>query len=116
MVENKIPFPNLEPDVSDDERVWAMVCHLSCLFGGILVPALIYFVRGRSSRFVAFHSKQALVYHSTVFLVLIFTFGVLLFLAPLFLLIGVIWAFKARNGEWLTYPVIGDFVSKESPS
>ena len=33
MVDNKIPFPILESDVSDDERVWAMVCHLSCLFG-----------------------------------------------------------------------------------
>ena len=116
MVDNKIPFPILESDVSDDERVWAMVCHLSCLFGGIFIPGIILLIRGRSSSFIEFHAKQALFYQGSVVLLMIFTFGVILFLAPLFLLIGVIWGFKARNGEQKPYPVIGEFVVKETPS
>ena len=116
MVDNKIPFPKPVQDVSDDERVWAMVCHLSCLFGGILVPGIIYLTRGGSSPFIAFHARQALTYQGAVLVLMIFTFGLLLFLFPVFLLIGVIWGFKARNGEWLAYPVIGDPLSKESSS
>ena len=116
MVDNKIPFPKPAQDVSDDERIWAMVCHLSCLFGGILVPGMIYLSRGSSSPFIAFHAKQALAYQGAVLVLMMVTFGLILFLAPLFFLIGVIWAFKARNGEWLPYPVIGDLLSKESPS
>ena len=116
MVDNKIPFPKVETGVSDDDRIWAMVCHLSCLFGGILLPGLVFYMKKDTSRFIAFHARQALVYQAAVFLLMVLSFGFLFPLAPLFFLVGVILSFKARNGEWASYPVIGPFLSQEPNS
>jgi len=101
---------------SDDERIWAMVCHLSCLFGGVFVPGLIYVIKGKKSPFIAFHARQALVYQGGVLVLMLLTLGLFMFLAPLFLLIGVVWAFKARNGERSPYPVVGRLFSEETVS
>ena len=113
MVENKIPFPKPEQGASDDECIWAMICHLSVLFGGVIVPIGIYFLKGRSSSYIAFHARQAAVYQGSVFVLMVMTLGIMLFLAPLFVLLGVIWGFKARNGERSGYPVLSRFLSQE---
>lgn len=122
MVENKIPFPDQKtpskgkkPEVvlSDDERVWAMVCHLSCLFGGLIVPALLLRMKGKNSAFIRFHALQALAYQSCVLCLMLFSLGVFFFTGPVFVLIGVMWGIRARNGEWVSYPVIRRFLPKE---
>ena len=114
MVENKIPFPHVKASPNEDERVWAMVCHLSMLFGGIVIPFLILSFKGESSRFIAFHARQATFYQGAVLLLMLTTVGFALFLSPLFVLMGVIWSFKARNGQWASYPFMHRFVSEES--
>ena len=111
MVENKIEFPNMEETASDDECVWAMVCHLSCLFGGIIVPIVIFKLKGKSSSYISFHARQAMSYQGSVLLLLLLTFGIVLPLAPLFVLMGVIWSVRARNGEKIGYPILRRFVS-----
>ena len=53
-----------------EERQWAMLSHFSVLlnlftvFLGTLAPLIIYLVYKESSRFVAFHSLQALIFQS----------------------------------------------------
>ena len=84
MVENKIPFPHVKASPNEDERVWAMVCHLSVLFGGIVIPFLILSFKGKSSRFIAFHARQATFYQGAVLLLMLTTVGFALFLSPLF--------------------------------
>ena len=122
MVENKIPFPepkaspeDIKPEIvlSDDERVWSMVCHLSCLFGGLIVPALILSIKGKKSAFIRFHARQALVYQACVVVLMLVSLGIFFFTGPVFVLIGVMWGIRARNGEWASYPLIRKFLPKE---
>jgi uncharacterized Tic20 family protein len=114
MVENKIPFSTPEQGASDDECVWAMICHLSVLFGGVVIPIGIYLLKGRTSPYIAFHARQAAVYQGSVFVLMVLTLGIVMFLAPLFVLLGVVWGFKARNGEQAGYPILNRFLSQES--
>jgi uncharacterized protein len=60
------PSP-LPPLTSSEERQWAMLSHLSVVlnlftgFAGIFVPVIVYFVYKDRSRYVAYHSLQALI-------------------------------------------------------
>jgi len=55
------PGPSGEP--TTDERTNAMLAHVLSIFGGFIGPLVIYFVKGKDSRFVAFHSLQAIFWH-----------------------------------------------------
>ena len=63
------------PEPTQDERTMAMLAHLLQLFTGFLGPLVIYFVR-RESRFVAFHSLQAVFWQ--LLLALFFFVGIIL--------------------------------------
>jgi len=60
------PVP--EPLSPSDERMWAAVSHLSVLanlvsgFLGPVVPLIIYLIYKDRSRYVAYHSQQALIF------------------------------------------------------
>ena len=60
------PIP--EPLSPSDEKMWAMVSHLSVLanlvsgFLGPAVPLIIYLIYKERSRYVAYHSLQALIF------------------------------------------------------
>jgi len=64
----QIPQPAPLPLTPQEERQWAMLAHLSVLanlFSGILgpvVPLVIYFIYKDRSRYVAYHSLQALIF------------------------------------------------------
>jgi uncharacterized Tic20 family protein len=69
------PLPDLSraaPDASADERSSAMLAHVLSMFIGFIGPAVIYYAKRRESRFVAFHAKQALIWHLALLLI---TFG-----------------------------------------
>lgn len=57
----------LPPLTPAEEKQWAMISHLSVLinlftgFVGIAVPLIVYFVYKDRSRYVAYHSLQALI-------------------------------------------------------
>ena len=106
MVENKIEFPKERIAPSDDECIWAMVCHLSCLFGGIVIPTVIYLLKRNQSAFIRHHAWQAMTYQGAVLLMLLISLGMLFPLSPLLVLIGVVTAVRARNGEWVAYPIL----------
>ncbi|MGH9669284.1 MAG: DUF4870 domain-containing protein [Terriglobales bacterium] len=63
------------PEPTQDERTMAMLAHLLQLFTGFLGPLVIYFIR-RESRFVAFHSLQAVFWQ--LCLALFFFVGIVL--------------------------------------
>ncbi len=62
---------------TSDERLLALLVHLSVLFGGILLPIIIWAVQKDKSQFVRFHSLQAIFFHIAyiVFLV-VFIIGI----------------------------------------
>jgi len=51
----------LEP--TRDDRSMAMLAHVLSAFSGFIGPLVIFFVKRRESRFVAFHALQALFWH-----------------------------------------------------
>jgi len=79
------PPPTPQPLSESDERLWAMLAHLSVLlnlvtgFLGVFAPLIIYMIYKDRSRFVAFQSMQSFIFQ-------------LVFWAGGGVLVGVMWA------------------------
>ncbi len=133
---NPAPAQPLSPS---DERMWAMLAHLSVLinlFTGILGPVaafIIYIVFKDRSRYVAYHALQSLWLQVIVWIgggiiigaawtvtgllsvivigLVLMPFACLLSLIPLIAPIyGIIGAVKTSQGEDFKYWLIGDWV------
>jgi uncharacterized protein len=63
---------------TEDERTMSMLAHLLMAFTGFIGPLVIFCVK-QNSRFVRFHSLQALIWHA-IYLWLIFLFMTVFFL------------------------------------
>jgi uncharacterized Tic20 family protein len=115
-MENK----NFGSDISRDERMWGMLCHLSALagfiipFGNLLGPLIIYLIKKEDYLFVNDQGKESLNFQISVFiygiisgiLVLLLVGVLLLFALGIFALIFVIIAsIKANEGEHYRYPM-----------
>ncbi len=66
-------------DVSSDEKLLALISHLSILFGGLLVPFIIWITQKEKSGFVRFHSLQAIFYHLSFTVIIIVLVFVMIF-------------------------------------
>ena len=123
------PPPSGAP--SAEEKQWALFAHLSALIGGIVTsgwagsigcflgPLIIWLVKKDTMSFVNDQAKEALNFNITIaiiflalFLLSIVTLGVGLIIAiPLWIIIGIAWlvltiiaAIKANQGEAYRYP------------
>ncbi len=135
-----VPMPPAPIPLSpDEERTWAMLAHLSVLlnlisgFGGPLAALIIYLVFQGRSRYVAYHSLQALIFQllwwagggllagiawaisGTLAMVLIgvllMPLACLLSLLPVGALVyGVIGAIQTSQGQDFRYWLIGDWL------
>jgi uncharacterized Tic20 family protein len=112
--------PSLEPMSPADERMWAMLAHLSELAFSLLAPVLILAIFGKRSAFVADQSKEALNFQLTVLIAGIVSALLILVVIGIFLLIAVgiaamvfaiIAGVSAYNGELYRYPICIRFVS-----
>lgn len=115
-----------QANVTDEERLWAMLGHLLALLGYVvwvgayIAPLVIYLVYKDKSRFVAFHALQSLFFQLA--LLVIYAICVLLALTivlacvsiPLAVLVSVgalvyiiVAAIRAYNGELFEYWLVG---------
>ena len=117
---------------SSQSRQWALFAHLSSLAGlviglNFLGPLIIYLVKKNEDPYVTEHAREALNFNLSVFLYLIVCafaaviltlvlIGILLF--PVLFAIAIAWivltivaAVKANNGEVYRYPLTIRFVS-----
>jgi len=109
-----------EPVVlSADEKNWGMACHLSALsgflipFGSIAGPLIVWLVKRNEYDYVDVQGKEALNFQLTVMIALLVS-GVLVLVVIGFLLLAIvsigaliltiISAIKASNGEAYQYP------------
>jgi len=103
-----------------DERMWGMFCHLSALagfiipFGNIIGPLIIYSMKKDEYAFVADQGKESLNFQISVlvylligFISIIFVVGIafLIFIPLASLIITVVAAVRANDGEWYRYPL-----------
>lgn len=100
-------------DITSDDRLWAALAYV---FSPI-VPIILLLMEDKKNRpFIKAHSVQALVagIALAVILTIITTvtcgFGVILWVVWLIMLY---WAYKAYQGEYVTIPVITDFVKQQ---
>ena len=129
----------LDRQFTGEERVWAGVAHVNIFpvvlllpftFSlPLLVPALIFAMTRRRSRWVAFHAFQALLYQSLilVLMMVILTFGntpapedaaegapnvaAIAFIAIAFMYGGLA-AYRSYHGRDFRYPMIGSLVER----
>ncbi len=114
-------YPGTQPPLSpSDERLWALLAHLSIFVLSIIGPIIILVVFGQRSAFVADQSKEALNFHISV-LIAGFVSFLLCFVLVGFLLLpvviigsmvlGVIGGLQANQGILYRYPVTLRLVS-----
>lgn len=106
-------------DNTPDERTWAMFCHLSafagCIipFGNIIGPLVVYSIKRQEYPLVEDQGKEVLNFQITLLIALIIS-GILALILIGFVLLAiigiaglvltVIGALKANNGEYYRYP------------
>jgi uncharacterized Tic20 family protein len=112
-------------DVSDEEKTWGVLTHVSGLsglvvpFGNVIGPLVVWLLKKDESRFVDENGKQALDFQIT-WTVLIFVslltvvLGIGLLLVPVlglaWLILVVIATVRANEREVYDYPLTIDFV------
>jgi len=117
---NPPPAAPPSPPGTSDERMWAMFAHLSALigfvipFGSILGPLIIWQIKKNEYPLVDDQGKEALNFQITMAIAFIVCFilifiligAILIWLVGLFdLIMIVIAAIKANNGERYRYPL-----------
>jgi hypothetical protein len=109
-------------EVTNEERLWAMLAHLFGLIGYLvalgqyIAPLVIYLVFKDRSKFVAFHALQSLFFQLAVLVAGVIS-GILVFLLigiPLLIVVAVgsliyiiVAAIRAYNGELFEYWLVG---------
>jgi uncharacterized Tic20 family protein len=120
------PYPRTSVPLSQpDERMWAMITHLSALpgsfvlIGSVLAPLIIWQIQKDRSAFVDYHGKEAVNFQITMVIaaVVCFLLFFLLIGIALIWLVGALWlvftiiaAIKAYNGEYYRYPLTFRFI------
>jgi uncharacterized Tic20 family protein len=114
-------YAGVEPPLSpSDERLWALLAHLSIFVLSIIGPVLILVLLGKRSAFVADQAREALNFHITVLIAGLVSFLLCFVLIGFVLLpivivgsmvLGVIAALQANQGIPYRYPLTLRLVS-----
>jgi uncharacterized protein len=105
---------------TNNDKLWIVLCHLSTLIGlAILLPLIIYLVKKDESAVVAFHAKEALNFHISVFiyalgcvLLTFFCIGfpMLICLGIAVLILSIMAAVRGADGHEYRYPLTIRFI------
>ncbi len=76
-----------QSNITQNEKMLAMFAHLSMFFGSLWVPLIFWAINKDKSKFVSFHSLQALFFHIAYTVVLVF---LVIFVAVLGMAVGLI--------------------------
>ena len=131
MENQPLPQPPLPPSAplttmsQSDERMWAMLTHLSSLtgiftlIGSLVGPLIIWQIQKEKSAFVDFHGKEAVNFNITIAIATAVSFLLFFVVIGVFLIwvVGLVWliftiiaAIKANNGERYQYPLTFRFI------
>jgi uncharacterized Tic20 family protein len=104
-----------------NQKIWSMLSHLSALFGvGILLPLVVYLAMRDESEYVVANAREALNFHLSVLLYMLCCVPLVFIVVgiPLMVIIGlgslvlaIIAAVKAADGQCYRYPLTVRFVS-----
>lgn len=109
----------MDGEISKDERMWGMFCHLGGLagflfpLGNVIVPTVIWMLKKEEMPFVDDQGRESLNFQITIAIALVICFllsfvAIGLVLLPIVgigsLVLIIIAAIKANNGERYRYP------------
>jgi uncharacterized protein len=112
-------------ELSETERNWAMLCHLSAFagfffpFGGIIGPLICWLTRKDDSQWVDQNGKSSLNFQMSILLymvlavplcIIIVGIPIVVFLVFLKVICIIIGSVKAAKGEEFKYPVSIPFI------
>ena len=106
-------------NLTQEEKNWAMACHLSTLIGffvplgSIIAPLIVWLMKRETSNFIEYHGKEALNFQ--IFMTICFAvafvlafaligFLIIPMLALVDLILTVVVAIKASEGQYYPYP------------
>lgn len=97
----------MKPISSTEERVWAVLAHLSALVMGmgLLLPIIGWAEQRRKSKFIAYECLQALGYQTLGYT--IWLLGYLLFIAILIVLMMIVAIVSPKDGDAFAVPLVG---------
>jgi len=103
---------NPSPEISDDDRLWAMLSYIL----SPIVPIILLFIPEKRVRpFLKAHLAQSLVFGVAVYLISAlfggFILGTIIRIAGF--VFEIIWGLAANRGEYVTIPVITDLCKKQ---
>lgn len=109
MTEEKI----VDPNITSDDKLWALLAYIFTP----LIPIVLLLIEDKKDRpFLKAHYPQALAFGIAAWVISgllspIVGIGCVIWVATL--VFQIIWGIKAYNGEYVTIPVITDFVKKQ---
>lgn len=116
---------NLQNNIAKEDRIWAIICHLSGLcgflfpLGNVVGPLVIWLVKRESSPYVAVHAKEALNFNLSIaiyaaiatLLIFVYIGAVFLFAIFFFWIISLAMAaIKASENKTYRYRLMIRFV------
>ena len=119
------PMSGSTPLNDSDARMWAMLTHLSALpgsffvIGAVVAPIVIWQIQKDKSAYVDYHGKEAVNFQITMAIAFAVSFLLMFVLVGIFLIwvVGIVWlvltiiaAVKANNGEYYRYPLTIRFI------
>ena len=112
-------------ELSETERNWAMLCHLSAFagyffpFGGIIGPLICWLTRKDESQWVDQNGKQSMNFQLSILLYMVLSIPLIIIIIgiPIIIFLGfleviciIIASVKASKGEEFKYPVTIPFI------
>lgn len=109
-----------EEELDSDSKTWGMLCHVVTFagylfpFGNIIAPFIVWQLKKDQSEFVDYHGKESVNFQITVTIAMIAAIPLILVVIGIFMLIAIpileivlviIAAVKASNGEYYRYPL-----------
>lgn len=87
---------SIQPELTDTDKLLAMFAHLSIFFGSLWIPLIFWAIYREKSKFVSFHSLQALFFHIAYIVVMVV---LVIFVAIVGMIAGL---FKEKGGAPVT--------------
>jgi len=101
-----------QPQVTSDDKLWAALAYVFTP----LVPIIILLLQDKKNRpYIRAHNVQALIWGVVFYVVVSVTSAFLIGLClwPLGLILQIYWGYKAYQGEYVSIPVVTNFVKNQ---
>jgi uncharacterized Tic20 family protein len=108
-------IPPLPSSPSGNHKIWSMLCHVSTFLGvGFILPLIVYLAMKEESQYVRSNAREALNFHLSLLIYaiccipLVFVLigiPILILLGICSLILSIIAAIRASDGETYHYPL-----------